>query len=219
MTHIRYDLPPQLLDCSEHAPGSGAELFIVEGESAAQSVSRMRNLQLQAVLPMQGKPLNAYKAQRATVKKNPLYAALLQAIGCTDLQTPDLLRYDRVILLFDPDADGIHSGALMLLFFYRWLRPLLDEGKLCLLRPPLFEIANRDRTQIHFAYTDEQYRELHGKFPDTEFKKQRYRGLGSIDADVLYQTCVNPATRKLYRLSARDAEASLAIFGGKLPSS
>ena len=106
----------------EHTPGCGSELFIVEGDSAAKSVRRLCNMQLQAVVPMQGKPLNAYKAKSQAVASNKLYQTLLQALGCESLAAPKLLRYDRIIFLFDPDADGIHIGALMLLFFYRWLR-------------------------------------------------------------------------------------------------
>ncbi len=212
---FNFRLPLQLMDCSMHEPGAGSELFIVEGDSAAQSVSRMRDACVQAVLPMQGKPLNAYKARAEVVTRNSLYQALLSALGCTELAPPAQLRYDRIILLFDPDADGIHCGALLLLFFYRWLRSVLDDGKVFILRPPLFEIATWDRQQIEFAYTEEQYRELCTQFSDEHYKKQRYRGLGSINEDVLFQTCVNAETRKLFQLSARDAEASLAIFGVK----
>lgn len=208
-------VPPELHDCKEHEPGCGAELFLVEGDSAAKSVCRLRNIQLQAVLPMQGKPLNAYKAKAAAVTKNKLYQTLLQAMGCHELAAPEKLRYDRIIFLFDPDADGIHIGALMLLFYYRWLRPLLEAGKLYIVRAPLYEIANADRTELQFGYNEEQYRRMCEQIVDgSQLKKQRYRGLGSMNDDVLYRTCISTESRVLHQLTVADAEASRVIFGG-----
>ena len=210
-------LPPELHDCREHEPGCGCELFIVEGDSAAKSVCRLRNAQLQAVIPMQGKPLNAYKAKASAVSNNKLYRTLLRALGCTELSAPEKLRYDRVIFLFDPDADGIHIGALMLLFFYRWLRPILENGKLHLVRAPLFEIANADRSQIQLGYNEAEYRRLCEQVgDDSSFKKQRYRGLGSMNDDVLYRTCISTESRVLHRLTIDDAEASRVVFGGNI---
>jgi DNA gyrase subunit B len=210
-------MPLELHDCQEHTPGSGAELYIVEGDSAAKSVCRLRSRQLQAVIAMQGKPLNAYKAKADAVTKYKLYHTLLQSLGCTSLAAPEKLRYDRIIFLFDPDADGIHIGALMLLFFYRWLRPVIENGKLFVVRAPLYEIANVDRSQIHLGYTEEQYRQLCAQLgPSTDLKKQRYRGLGSMNEDVLYRTCISTETRILHRLTVADAEASRLIFGGKI---
>ena len=210
-------IPPELHDCQEHTPGCGSELFIVEGDSAAKSVCRLRNMQLQAVVPMQGKPLNAYKAKADAVAKNKLYHTLLQSLGCNSLSAPEKLRYDRIIFLFDPDADGIHIGALMLLFFYRWLRPVLEGGKLYVARAPLYEIANLDRSQIHLGYSEEQYRQLCENLGSaTDLKKQRYRGLGSMNDDVLFRTCISTETRILHRLTVADAEASRRIFGGKV---
>lgn len=208
--------PTEWYDCAEHGLGSGAELLIVEGDSAAKSVCRLRNIQLQAVLPMQGKPLNAYKASAAAVKKSPLYQTLLGALGCDDLAPPAKLRFDRIVLLFDPDADGIHIGALMLLFFYRWLQPLMADGHLHMIRAPLFEIATADRSKVQLGYNEEEYRKLCAEHGDaTDLKKQRYRGLGSINDDVLYRSCVNVQTRTIHRLTIADAEAARRAFGGK----
>lgn len=215
--NLKQYVPPELHDCKEHAPGCGSELFIVEGDSAAKSVCRLRNMQLQAVIPMQGKPLNAYKAKADAVAKNKLYQTLLQSLGCNGLAAPEELRYDRIIFLFDPDADGIHIGALMLLFFYRWLRPILENGKLFVVRAPLYEIANIDRSQIQLGYSEEQYRKMCEQLSAaTQFKKQRYRGLGSMNEDVLYRTCISAETRILHKLTVADAEASRLIFGGKI---
>lgn len=215
--NLKQNLPLELYDCKEHTQGCGSELYIVEGDSAAKSVCRLRNVQLQAVVPMQGKPLNAYKAKADAVSKNRLYQTLLQSLGCTSLAAPESLRYDRIIFLFDPDADGIHIGALMLLFFYRWLRPVLENGKLYVVRAPLYEIANVERTQIQLGYSEEQYRKMCEQLgTTTELKKQRYRGLGSMNDDVLYRTCISPETRVLHKLTVADAEASRLIFGGKI---
>ncbi len=112
-------------------------------------------------------------------------------MGSEELSAPKQLRFDRIVFLFDPDADGIHIGALMLLFFYRWLRPVLDEGHLYVIRAPLFEIATPDRSTIQLGYTEEEYRETLRRSCDaTGLKKQRYRRLGSINEDVLYRSCV-----------------------------
>ena len=132
-------LPLKLDDCTHHGIGSGAELYVVEGDSAAGAVSRMRNAHFQAVLPMQGKPLNTVRATAQKVVANPWFAALTTALGTGlgDAFEIKALRYDRVILLMDPDADGIHCGALVTMFFYRWMRPLLDNGRVGMARAPL----------------------------------------------------------------------------------
>jgi DNA gyrase/topoisomerase IV subunit B len=144
--------PVKLHDCQQHGLGSGAELFVVEGDSASKTVCRARDPATQAVLPMQGKPLNALKAGKGVVERNELFQILIHAIGAGWDDQLDLtkLRYDRLILLFDPDADGIHCGALMSMFFHRWMRPLLDSGRLSIIRPPLYEISSpktHDRIQ------------------------------------------------------------------------
>ncbi len=196
--------PIKLEACALSGSGSTAELFIVEGDSACSAVSAVRSQHFQAVLPMQGKPLNALRANAKKVAVFELYQALQQALGvqafdsmATDLPagaTPAgpkpavpmlaALRFDRVLLLFDPDADGIHCGALMLMYFYRWMRPLLESGRIEMVRAPLFDI-----------------------------KSNRYRGLGNIDPALLAQTCVNPKTRKTSIMGMADAQACIDVFG------
>lgn len=128
--------PVKLHDCHLHGLDSGAELFVVEGDSASKSVCCARTATTQAVLPMQGKPMNAIKASKHAVADFELFRSLVTAIGAgfDDQLNLAKLRYDRVILLFDPDADGIHCGALMTMFFHRWMRPLLESGRLSTLR-------------------------------------------------------------------------------------
>ncbi len=130
----------KLEDCTGN--GAGTELFIVEGDSAASIVCRVRDERFQAVLPMQGKPLNAYRATPKKVVTNPWFAALTDAIGTGigDDFALKKIRFARIVLLMDPDADGIHCGALLLMFFYRWMRPLLEAGHIAMARAPLATI-------------------------------------------------------------------------------
>lgn len=209
-------VPVKLHDCQSHGIGSGSELFVVEGDSASKSVVRARNPQLQAVLPMQGKPLNTIRARKATVAKCELFRALITSIdiGWDDECVLESLRYDRVILLFDPDADGIHCGALMLMFFHRWMRPLLESGRVCVVRPPLFEIVSPDASDRLHAYSEAHYQKLRAALDEkgVRFEGQRYRGLASMNDSALVSTCIDPETRNLQQLSCADAEAAIRIF-------
>lgn len=211
--------PVKLHDCQRHGLQSGAELFLVEGDSASKSVCRARNGQTQAVLPMQGKPLNAVKAGKHAVQGYELFRELATALGAGWGQQFDLprLRYERVILLFDPDADGIHCGALMSMFFHRWMRPLLESGRIHVIRPPLYEIASLESGERIHAYSDSHYRRLRSVLEEREikFQAQRYRGLASLSASALLATCLDPETRNISPLSCQDAEAAIRIFGGK----
>jgi DNA gyrase subunit B len=144
----------ELVDCARHGPGSGAELILVEGESAQKAVVAVRSARTQAVLPLQGKPLNAWVASREKVHEQTLFRQLATALGLDspiDLPTAglDALRHERLVLLFDPDADGIHIGALMQLYVARWLAPLVDAGRLWLVRAPMFEILDADGVVHH----------------------------------------------------------------------
>lgn len=183
----------KLEDCAIHDQNS--EIFLVEGDSAAASVAAMRNMQTQAVLPMQGKPLNALKASSKKVAENNLYKKLSNVLRVSlvdEIKQPALdfdqrlkgLRYGKVILLFDPDADGIHCGALMQMFFYRWMRPLIDNGRIEIVRFSLEDI-----------------------------KTYRPRGLGSLNPESLRQGCLAPETRHTRTISQADVLAAITIFG------
>ena len=219
MTRIsreRFGGPVKLVDCEVHGPGSGAELFVVEGDSAAASVSGVRDSRYQAVVPMQGKPLNAMKASRAKVVGHPLFAALTTAVGTGIEPHFDLasLRYDRILVLMDPDADGIHCGVLMLLFFYRWMRQLLDAGRVEIVRPPWGEVASSGELPVRYAFSEPQLAalaaEIHAR---GTVVTRRYRGLAAIDAAVIRDTCVVPATRKTERVTTADVGAMLEMLG------
>jgi DNA gyrase subunit B len=209
----------RLDDCRRVGADAGAELFVVEGESAAASVVRVRDARFQAVLPMQGKPLNALRASREKVLSHPLFAPLIAAIGTglePTYQTAEL-RYGRILLLMDPDADGIHCGALLLLFFHRWMPRLIESGRVELVRPPWGEVAAAGR--VHRGLSDDELTALADRFRDQgPVTVRRYRGLAAIDADVIRDTCVAPATRRTTRVSPADVAAMIDFLDSLGPS-
>jgi DNA gyrase/topoisomerase IV subunit B len=215
MTRIssdRYGAVAKLIDCGAHGPGSGAELFLVEGDSAATAVARVRDAVTQAVLPMQGKPLNAARASRGKVLAHPFFGPLVAALdaGFEKQCDPRQIRYQRVLVLTDPDADGIHCGFLVLLFFHRWLRPLLDAGRIEIVRPPWGEAVVDGRSRLAFSEPElallaEQAR---AAGPATV---RRFRGLAALDAAVLRESCIAAGTRRTSVVSAADVAAMIEI--------
>ncbi|MCA9139087.1 MAG: hypothetical protein KDB00_20080 [Planctomycetales bacterium] len=209
----------KLIDCSPPANASDdsyRELILVEGDSASKSVARVRDRRFQAVLPMQGKPMNATKASDASVRKNQWFSELIDALG-TGWHAEEMaeLRYDRILFLFDPDADGIHCGALMLMFFDEYLRPLLDANRVSLIKPPLFEIrASGYHDAIH-AFSEDHLRRIQKALDNQKIihRHQRYRGLASIGDDTLLESCVDPNSRTAYLLQHSDAQSAREIFG------
>ncbi|MEZ5738078.1 MAG: toprim domain-containing protein [Burkholderiaceae bacterium] len=216
----RYPLCPlKLTDCRDHGPLADNELFIVEGDSAAASVCRVRNPQTQAVLPMQGKPLNALKASPARVAANPWFKALIAALGGRPdgTLTPAALRYRRIVLLFDPDADGIHSGALMLMYFHRFLPQALEQGRVLMSRPPLFRVTAPGLAGPRYAGSPAHHARLVAQLRERDIgplQTLRYRGLGSLEESLLIDACVAPATRCADPMSAGDAAMAIQVFGG-----
>ncbi|NBT14381.1 MAG: hypothetical protein EBS56_12515 [Planctomycetia bacterium] len=209
----RYGERARLDDCRDAGPGSQAELFVVEGESAAAAVARVRDPALQAVLPMQGKPLNAARAPRDKVLGHPLFGPLIEALG-TGLEPEYVarsLRYDRILLLMDPDADGIHCGVLLLMFFHRWMPRLIEAGRVELVRPPWGEVTVEG--QLHHALSDAELTALADRARAIgAVTLRRYRGLAAIDAGVIRDTCVRPSTRRVSRVSPADVEAMLGFL-------
>jgi len=212
--------PRKFSDCLQHLPAGSSELLIVEGDSASDAVVKLRNPECQAVLPMQGKPMNAMKASTAKLENSPLFRTLCESLGVSlrDPASNSKLRYSRIVFLFDPDADGIHCGVLMLLFFYRFLRPVLDSGHVYRTQTPLFEVTTGSPSgqQTFYAYTEPELGVLMRDVRQagmTITGRSYFRGLANFPASTLKSTCINPASRKLVRLGARDAEAALRIFG------
>ena len=190
--------------------GSGTELLIVEGESAARSVAAVRHVPTQGVLPLQGKPLNAWQASEARVRASPLYQQLGEAA-----------RYERLLLLLDPDADGIHIGALLLLYLWRWQPDLLTRGRVWMVRAPMasLEMLDADSGEIsfHHAYTPAHARELqqHREQQGLVLRMRHgYRGLGSLPPELLHQSCVDPATRQASVVTQADLRQVIEVFGG-----
>jgi len=173
-----------------HAATSGpdAELFVVEGESAALAVARVRDRERQGLVPMQGKPLNA---------------------------EPRRSRYDRVLVLTDPDADGIHCGYLVLLFFHRWLRPLLDAGLVEVVRPPWGEVVIEG--ELLLAFSEPELAALATRARGGGGTVRRFRGLAALDADLLRETCIDPTTRRTERVSTADVAAMIELIGAVQP--
>jgi len=197
----------------------GAELFIVEGESASLAVQRVCDSRFQAVLPMQGKPLNAWKANRKTVLKFQIYQSLIEILGVGFDESLDLAnrKFDRVLILTDPDADGIHCGALLLLFFYRWLRPWIESERLLQIHAPKLQISAPGMGEARQLYTEEGARQLLDALEQRKIRnvvKQNYRGLASLNADILKRYCTCPATRKSRVLTVDDAAEAIRCFGG-----
>lgn len=202
-----------------HGPDSGAELFIVEGDSASISVAAARQSRFQAVLPMQGKPMNALRASEAKVAANPWFAALAQALGAGWGDRFDLSkrRYERLLLLMDPDADGIHCGALLSMFLFRWMRPLLEGGHVWMVRAPVGELRLPAPEGTVLAYTPPQFQALADRargLGEGQATLLRYRGLAGLDRGLLQQTCLDPASRVAHAMQVRDAEMAIEVFGG-----
>ena len=214
----RWTEPPELADCLLHGPESGAELFVVEGRSAADAVRAVRDPRRQAVLPLQGKPLNGARATAARVAADPFLGALAAALGTGRGEACSLagLRYERVLLLHDPDADGIHIGALLLMHVARWHAPLLEAGRVERVHAPLGEVRACPGEPPAPAFGDAHWRVLcerararHGD----AVVAVRHRGLAAISPGTLRATCVDPATRLTTVLDATDARLAAAAFG------
>jgi DNA gyrase subunit B len=220
----RWTTPPELADCLLHGPESGGELFVVEGRSAADAVRAVRDPLRQAVLPLQGKPLNGARATDARVAADPFLGALATALGIGRGDACSLagLRYERVLLLHDPDADGIHIGALLLMHLARWHAPLLEAGRVERVHAPVGEVragppgsAGTGEPpalafgEAHFRVLCERARARHGD----AFVAVRHRGLGAISPTALRATCVDPATRLTTVLDGTDARLAAAAFG------
>ncbi len=209
--------PTKLVDCLEPGADRDAELFIVEGDSASLAVMNARRARDQAVLPMRGKPLNALRATRTRLLAYDLYRELIAAVGGGIEPEFNLgnVRYQRILILTDPDADGIHCGALLLMLFYRWMPALLAAGRIFAVRAPIGAIHRaRDATPV-LAYTDDHFQALCRALrerDELDFTTLRYRGLGSIDRSVLQTTCLDAATRRAQPLSAQDAEMAISVF-------
>ena len=180
------------------------ELFLVEGDSAGGSAKGGRNRKFQAILPLRGKVINTEKASMDDILKNEEINTMIYTIGAGVGSSFDVKdsNYDKVIIMTDADVDGAHIQILLLTFFYRYMRPLIESGKLYIALPPLYKF---DTGKTHYyAYSDEELNELKSK-TNGKYTIQRYKGLGEMNADQLWETTMNPDTRSLIRVTITDA--------------
>ena len=212
-------MPPKLSDCQ---PGNDdvAELFIVEGDSALGTAKAARNSGFQALLPIRGKILNVQKASLSQMLSNKECAAIIQVVGAGSGPSFDIeqARYNKVIMMTDADVDGAHIRILLLTLFYRYMRPLIEHGRVYAAVPPLHRVAlaGSHKGEYIYTYSDD---ELAGKLAELDRKHiaynddiQRYKGLGEMDADQLADTTMDPRTRMLRRIRMEDAAQASEIF-------